>query len=378
MTTSPTGLLSPSASMSSLVIAFLALTGVGDCHRMGRRSTRSTLQKTSSDSVGELQREAPDMNEWSSDMSTISSLSSSAEERSYTRKKTAALFQLHDVPKGLILSTAVDGTPPLHAITPTRLPVSQIYVCLKLAGLAYFDEPLQINSVPSTELMAPPIFNPKIWNSTGVDAHVVVWVFNRSRTVVVTYRGTWSTKDLRADLKTRLVPAPREGMVHAGFMKYYSSTKQWLQLVLADVGQKTGFDKIVFTGHSLGGAQATLAAADATDLVNRTTVKKVTCITFGSPRVGDADFARAFNSAMDNSLRVVFKNDVVSRLFTSRKYVHVGPAHVFSADGSWVDEPDSLRHRKARALRGRIMDHRLKPYVTALTRAVLRSFGESG
>ena len=54
-------------------------------------------------------------------------------------------------------------------------------------------------------------------------------------------------------------------------------------------------------GHSLGGAQATLAAWDiATSQAwaAADTTKLLRVVTFGSPRVGNREFAAAFNAAL--------------------------------------------------------------------------------
>lgn len=80
--------------------------------------------------------------------------------------------------------------------------------------------------------------------------------------------------------------------------------------------------RVVITGHSLGGAMATLCAAR---LGNSEEMKrlgvKTSLITFGQPRVGDGNFKKLFdekettnNNVMDGYLRIVNEQDVFARV----------------------------------------------------------------
>lgn len=65
---------------------------------------------------------------------------------------------------------------------------------------------------------------------------------------------------------------------------------------------------VVVTGHSLGGALATLAAVDVT--LNRPHVP-VDLYTFGAPRIGNKAFAQWFDAQIQDSIRLVNNSDVV-------------------------------------------------------------------
>ncbi|PIO60570.1 triacylglycerol lipase, partial [Teladorsagia circumcincta] len=71
--------------------------------------------------------------------------------------------------------------------------------------------------------------------------------------------------------------------------------------------------KVVFTGHSLGGALAALAAARTAKQGLRPG-EKITMYTYGEPRVGDAQFATNFDTMIKDSYRVVFRRDIVPHL----------------------------------------------------------------
>lgn len=100
---------------------------------------------------------------------------------------------------------------------------------------------------------------------------------------VVAFRGTQadSTEDVFTDAAATLVEWPGAGMVHWGF---WGSLQTILPDIMAWLGT-IGDRKLVITGHSLGAAMATLLAG---------LDPRAVLVNFGSPRVGDEDFARSF------------------------------------------------------------------------------------
>jgi hypothetical protein len=102
-------------------------------------------------------------------------------------------------------------------------------------------------------------------------------------TAFVAFRGTQpgNLKDLVEDARSNPVKFEPGGRVHAGFLDAYQSIAQ----PIADWLAATDHRRLVLTGHSLGAAMATVAAATRPD---------ARLVTFGSPLVGDAGFARLF------------------------------------------------------------------------------------
>jgi triacylglycerol lipase len=136
-------------------------------------------------------------------------------------------------------------------------------------------------------------------------------------------------QDIRTDIQ-RVVPesisegAPTFGEpVHPGFARALQSIWKPLQDRLTQHGKP-----IWLTGHSLGGAIATLLAYTLPDRVEA-------LYTFGSPCVGASEFAESYNSKNLNAKTFRYRhgNDAVANaldLYTPQ-YRHVGPLYELDA-----------------------------------------------
>jgi triacylglycerol lipase len=149
-------------------------------------------------------------------------------------------------------------------------------------------------------------------------------------TAVVALRGTATTTEWWNDFQWDLVPftqVPNGGNVAQGFHDIYNTfgtmtpgqqqstpapaTFAANVAAAATEGLAGGVDPaglpIVVTGHSLGGALATLLVADLT----ATTPLKPQAWTFASPNVGDAAFAAHYGALSTVSWRIYNQVDVV-------------------------------------------------------------------
>lgn len=155
---------------------------------------------------------------------------------------------------------------------------------------------------------------------------------------IVVFRGTdiRSYEDVIADLKFLPVPWGSGGMAHQGFRDALEEV--WAPLKKMLDGLRV---PLFFTGHSLGAALATLAA----DRYERAQA----VYTYGSPRVGDADFAADYRL---RTYRFVNNNDVVPKLPPKGGvFHHVGLLKYIDADGHIDDDP-SLWERLKDGFRG--------------------------
>ena len=137
---------------------------------------------------------------------------------------------------------------------------------------------------------------------------------------VVSFRGTENVQDWMTNLQysmapaDSLLPAANESAarVHRGFRDAFVSVKDQIDRYLPCVGGLPVF----ITGHSLGGALATLGTAHLSGW------GLAACYTFGAPRVGNRAFIRSWRTPV---YRVVNPGDSVPHVPTLlRGYRHAG------------------------------------------------------
>lgn len=181
------------------------------------------------------------------------------------------------------------------------------------------------------------------FGAAGLTAELVengetqAYVASTADAVLVAFRGTESDwfGDLFDDARFGLVRWT-DGFVHQGFRD--ALDRVWTPLAAA-LAPLTASRTVWFTGHSLGGALATLAAARVPDTAG--------VCTFGSPRVGDRRFAAAFDDRFGaRSLRYVNDTDVVPHVPPGVPpiYTHVGDLRQITPDGRITSQAPMLAH----------------------------------
>ncbi|HZQ17214.1 MAG TPA: lipase family protein [Terriglobales bacterium] len=130
--------------------------------------------------------------------------------------------------------------------------------------------------------------------------------------LVVAFRGTEFIHDWMDDfdfIPAPYAPVPGRGTVHQGFQLVYLAIRDNLIALLNQ--HSSGFNEILITGHSLGGALCALAAVDIVN-VNQTLAPVV--YTWAEPRVGHDDFVNFYNTHVNICYRIVNVWDVVPHL----------------------------------------------------------------
>lgn len=184
------------------------------------------------------------------------------------------------------------------------------------------------------------------------------------RAVLLAFPGTENAKDAKVDLRTRSVPfggssveefrdvaqqdrhATSYPLVHKGFDDYTMTALFHEPVDLAGSGacetmgehlaqelRAHPTEVLYLTGHSLGGAAAILTAARLSDMGVRPEQLRV--ITFGSPAVGNAVFARYYEKRMQLT-RIVMDGDPVAAALQSlgTRYVQFGERVAWKQDRS--------------------------------------------
>ncbi|KAM3326937.1 hypothetical protein P3S67_002063 [Capsicum chacoense] len=189
-------------------------------------------------------------------------------------------------------------------------------------------------------------------DNKSTDTEATLWRDSARKRLVVAFRGTEQTKwkDLVTDLM--LVPAglnperiggdfKEEVQVHSGFLSAYDSVRIRLISLIKKAIDYRDDDldlpnkwHVYVTGHSLGGALATLLALElsSSQLAKRGAIR-VTMYNFGSPRVGNKKFAEVYNVKVKDSWRVVNHRDIIPTVPRLMGYCHVAqPVYLAAGD----------------------------------------------
>ena len=152
----------------------------------------------------------------------------------------------------------------------------QSLLLAELSSLSYYD-PGQIEG----SLREIGFTDAQFFDRDGAQA----WIFGNEDDCVVACRGTepheWN--DIRADVNAVAVVTETFGRVHRGFNNEVDDLWPRLETALHD-NQRT----LWFTGHSLGGAMATICAGRC--FLSEIESLPYAVFTYGSPRVGDRRF----------------------------------------------------------------------------------------
>ncbi len=172
------------------------------------------------------------------------------------------------------------------------------------------------------------------FNNDGSQAYT----FANETDIVVACRGTepgeWN--DIKADMDAAKALAETVGRVHRGFKREVDDLWPLIERMLA-----FNTKRLWFTGHSLGGAMASICAGRCQLSTIRANPEQL--CTFGSPRVGNK---RYINYAKVDYLRWVNNNDVVTRTPPAwMGYRHSGQEMYLDSGGLLKKLTDSQRWR---------------------------------
>jgi triacylglycerol lipase len=129
--------------------------------------------------------------------------------------------------------------------------------------------------------------------------------------IIVAFRGTSSTTDWISDAIARQGKYKcvlGAGKSHIGISDIYYSAREQILTALDTLSARKS---LMITGHSLGGALASLCAVDVA--VN-SAFSLPSVYNYGSPRVGDPTFAKAYSDKVDQSFRIHNRYDIVPHL----------------------------------------------------------------
>ncbi|GLC67731.1 hypothetical protein PLESTF_000599600 [Pleodorina starrii] len=185
------------------------------------------------------------------------------------------------------------------------------------------------------------------------DTDTQVWMFRNvaKRSLVIAFRGTEKVRDWLTNFqfagekpydlvakRPKTAPGGAEVLVHSGFLSAYKSVRKASNALIRTL--TGGFAqppdrawRLLVTGHSLGGALATLAAYDLAvqrweyeQEAKRPSHVALELYSWGCPRVGNKAFAEDFRALLPSAWRFTNRLDVVTSLPPWDSFFHIGTA----------------------------------------------------
>ena len=154
------------------------------------------------------------------------------------------------------------------------------------------------------------------------DVQVGVTLNTDDKRICIVFRGSESSTDWFYDLQIKKHNLKGDIWVHGGFYKQLHTNGVYDKL-LAKVKQLLGENpdfSLYVTGHSAGGGLSTLCAY----MMSCEIENKITVVSFASPRIGNAEWKKAFDEKTNlTHYRVTNDRDIVTA-FPMYKYHHVG------------------------------------------------------
>ncbi|KAG0126301.1 Alpha/Beta hydrolase protein [Tuber indicum] len=225
------------------------------------------------------------------------------------------------------------------ARTISESELATVYYYAEFAAAAYCDP----DHVPGTEVTCKNNICPQVTansvttiiefaDTTSSDTTGIVARDDTRRTITVSYRGTQSLGNWFANVQIHWSDASvycSSCKLHTGF---HNAFRLAFPPILASVNslraQYPSY-KLVVTGHSFGGALATITATEFRRLGYATEL-----YTYGAPRVGNDKFC-LFVSRSSGNYRVTHLNDPVPRLPpVALGYYHISPEY-------WISRGDT-------------------------------------
>ncbi|KAK9814194.1 hypothetical protein WJX72_002000 [[Myrmecia] bisecta] len=229
-----------------------------------------------------------------------------------------------------------------------------------------------------------------IWERKLDTKCLVAW---NEDTVVLAFRGTASVANACADLKLWWTAHPplrgnlamlNRPMVHSGFLASWLANGMNLRVVecvkrvVSGMAANSHNIKVYATGHSLGGALATLAAYDirkGCGLAAHT----IFCTTFGAPRTGNHAFAWDYNSVVPHTWHIINDQDLVTRKGKLLwMYKRPGQRVLISRLGDLIVRPSWIEVSIRQRGEGSVADHMLTSYQASLAAVCTAQFTKKG
>lgn len=186
------------------------------------------------------------------------------------------------------------------------------------------------------------------YETSDCDAECIIFKYKPIEALIICYKGSNSVEDWKHNLNIAYrklnvigneIGSPR---AHAGFMRQFDSIKNRVQYHIQKYILEKNTDKkthIIFTGHSSGAALATISSYYFSELSNLV----ISNINFGSPRVGNKDFVRSYNTKNIFSRSFIHVSDPITRLPSMLRFSHINDITYINNTGETIPKCSIFR-----------------------------------
>lgn len=174
------------------------------------------------------------------------------------------------------------------------LPLQKVKTCARIIDLSY-----------NTEKKKDYINKLKIIRPMCDDISCATLGVNETD-LFISFRGTMTLNDWVINFDKKLVPFDivnyKNSMIHNGYINTYLTYKNELQKIILENKDKN----ICVSGHSAGGALATLACLDYQNIIDN-----LSLVTFGMPKIGNLDLCNYIRKTNIEREHYVVEGDII-------------------------------------------------------------------
>lgn len=169
--------------------------------------------------------------------------------------------------------------------------------------------------------MVNPFFRPFSCSHPLLDTNGYIGYTPSQQTIYVAFRGSESIKNWIDNLDAILTSYPlcSKCEVHKGFYRAEQDSINNVISVVKDLKSKYPSYSVIVTGHSLGAALATLTILD----LQQAGITSLRLFNYGSPRIGNDEFAQYASNALKDHSRVTHHKDMVVHSPMHERFTHI-------------------------------------------------------
>ena len=174
----------------------------------------------------------------------------------------------------------------------------------------------RLKAIQDLSTSSPHGYVHKFYSIDSTDLHVGITVSKSHKRITVVFRGSESKSDWYYDLSVLKTQLHDNVYVHGGFHTQLHGEDMYKNLCeeIFEVMKEHNDYEVFITGHSLGAALSTLFGYELSR-EEKMKESKVTIVSFASPRVGNLEFRKSFDS-QENLIhyRVTNNRDAVTAI----------------------------------------------------------------